>query len=96
MTSTPAIVIHDGGSSVEITEIEIDDGNEEHLTRHGVSIAEVQPVLAGDPDIRRNRKDRAGTHVALGHTKGGRRVVVPLVDKGNGRIRPITAWEVGT
>lgn len=81
---------------MDITEVEIDDGNEEHLTRHGVSIAEVQQVLAGDPDIRRNRKDRAGTHVALGQTNGGRRVVVPLVDKGSGRIRPISAWEVGT
>ena len=96
MTETAAIVIRRGGSSVDITEIEIDDGNEEHLTRHGISLAEVQQVLAGDPDIRRNRKDRAGTHVALGQTNGGRRVVVPLVDKGNGRIRPITAWEVGT
>jgi uncharacterized DUF497 family protein len=96
MTETSAIVIRDGGSSVDITEIEIDDGNEEHLTRHGVSIAEVQQVLAGHPDIRRNRKDRAGTHVALGQTNGGRRVVVPLIDKGNGRIRPISAWEVGT
>lgn len=80
---------------MDITEIEIDDGNEEHLTRHGVSIAEVQQVLAGGPDIRRNRKNRAGTHVALGQTNGGR-VVVPLVDKGNGRVRPISAWEVGT
>ena len=53
-------------------------------------------VLAGDPDIRRDRKNRAGTHVALGQTNGGRRVVVPLVDEGNGRVRPISAWEVGT
>lgn len=49
-----------------ITEIEVDSGNESHLTRHGVSIAEVQQVFANRPDIRRNRKNRAGTHVALG------------------------------
>lgn len=81
---------------MRITEIEVDDGNEAHLTRHGVSLAEVQQVFAGVPDVRRNRKDRAGTHVAVGTTSGGRRVLIPFVDQGNGRVRPITAWEVGT
>jgi uncharacterized DUF497 family protein len=81
---------------VRITEIEIDEGNEEHLTRHGVSLTEIHQVLAGDPDIRRNRKDRAGAHVALGQTSGGRRILIPLVDQGGGRVRPMTAWEVET
>lgn len=39
---------------VQISEIEIDDGNEDHLTGHGVSLTEVHQVLANDPDIRRN------------------------------------------
>ena len=84
-----------GGSSVDITEIEIDDANEEHLTGHAISIAEIQQVLSGAPDIRRNRKNQAATHVALGHTKGGRLVVIPLIDKSNGRVRPISTWEAG-
>jgi len=81
---------------VRITELEIDDCNEAHLTSHGVSIAEVQQVFANHPDVRRNRRDRAGTHVARGETAGGRTVMIPFVDQGDGRIRPITAWEVGT
>jgi len=83
-----------GGQVVRITEIEIDDRNEAHLTSHGVSIAEVQQVFANHPDVRRNRKDRAGTHVARGATSGGRSVIIPFVDQGAGRVRPITAWEV--
>lgn len=81
---------------MRITEIEIDEANEGHLTRHGVSLAEVQQVLESQPDIRRNRKGRAATHVARGVTRGGRRVLVPFVDLGDGRVRPVTAWEVGT
>jgi len=40
MTKLDAIVIDDGGSSVDIPGIEIHDGNEEHLTRHGASITQ--------------------------------------------------------
>lgn len=41
-------------------------------------------------------RNRAAAQVALIQTNGGRRVVVPLVYKGNGRVRPLSAWEVGT
>lgn len=59
---------------MQISEIEIGDRNEAHLT---------------------NRKNRAATHVARGTTIGGRLVLIPFIDQGAGRIRPITAWEVG-
>lgn len=81
---------------MRIAEIEIDDRNEVHLTSHGISIAEVQQVVANHPDVRQNRKNLAGTHVAQGRTSGGRTVVIPFVDQGAGRVRPITAWEMGT
>lgn len=81
---------------MRLTELEIDARNEAHLTSHGVSIAEVQQVFANHPDVRRNRRDQAGTHVARGETAGGPTVMIPFVDQGDGRIRPITAWEVGT
>lgn len=81
---------------MRISMIEVDEANEEHLTRHGVSITEVHQVFDGQPQIRRNRKHRANTHVAIGKTAGGRRVLVPFIDLGAGRIRPVTAWEVGT
>lgn len=77
---------------MQITDVEIDDHNETHVTRHGISLAEVVQVFANDPDVRRNR---AGTHVARGRTNGGRRVLIPFVDKGDGRVRPIAAWEEG-
>lgn len=80
---------------MRVTEVVIDDGNEAHLTRHDVSVVEVWQVFAGEPVIRVNRRERAGTHIALGETDGGRRVMVPFVDEGSGRVRPITAWEVG-
>lgn len=80
---------------MQITDVEIDDRNETHVTRHGISVAEIVQVFANDPDVRRNRTDRAGTHVARGTTNGGRRVLIPFVDKGEGRVRPIAAWEVG-
>lgn len=79
-----------------ISEIEIDDDNEKHLTSHGVSTAEVHQVFANGPDVRRNRKNRTATHVARGATDGGRRVLIPFIDQGAGRVRPITAWEVGS
>jgi len=49
-----------GGRAVRITEIEIDDRNEAHLTSHGVSIAEVQQVFANHPDVRRTAKTGRG------------------------------------
>lgn len=78
---------------MEITEIEIDDGNEAHVTRHGVSVAEVHQVLANGPTIRRNRSDRTATHIANGSTDGGRKLIIPFIAKDR-TARPITAWEV--
>lgn len=78
---------------MRIEAVEIDEGNEEHLTRHGVSAAEVYQALTGDPEVRRNRGQRTATHLAMGRTTGGRRLVVAFVDQGGGTVRPITAWE---
>lgn len=80
---------------MRIAEVGVEDENEPHLTRHGVSAAEVLQVFENTPVIRRNRKHRTCTHVARGTTDGGRCVLVPFIDNGGGRIRPITAWEVG-
>lgn len=74
----------------------IDDDNEGHLTRHGVSITEVAQVLQNRPQIRRNRQGRSASHIARGRTGGGRLVLIPFVDLGGGAVRPVTAWEVGT
>lgn len=75
-------------------DIEWDDANREHATRHGVSVDEITQVLRNGPTMRRNRKGRAGDYYAFGVTDGGRRVVVVVAWSGLGRgVRPITAWE---
>lgn len=79
---------------MHIDTVEVDDGNEEHLTRHGVSVIEIHHVFANGPDVRRNRRNRTATHIARGATEGGRQVLVPFIDRGGGTVRPITAWEV--
>lgn len=80
---------------VRIIEVVIDDANEVHVTRHGISISEVVQVLMNGPQVRRNRRGRSATHVARGVTDGGRIVLIPFANLGDGRVRPLTAWEVG-
>lgn len=80
---------------MQISHLEIDDRNEAHVIRHGISLVEIGQVFANGPEIRLNRGVRSGTHVARGKTDGGLRVLIPFVDKGEGLIRPITAWEAG-
>ncbi len=65
-------------------DIDWDEGNCDHATRHGVSVVEITQALLNQPTVRRNRKGRPGDYYVLGVTDGGRRIV-----------RPITAWEQG-
>jgi hypothetical protein len=62
-------------------EVRIDEANENHVTRHGVSVREITQVFRNDPAIRRNRRARTGDYVALGITDGGRR------DRGDLQLR---------
>ncbi len=61
---------------IDPEDIEWDEGNVEHATRHGISAAEITQVLLNDPTIRRNRKGRSGDYYALGVTDGDRKVAV--------------------
>jgi uncharacterized DUF497 family protein len=72
-------------------EVVIDDGNEEHVTAHGISVREISQVFANSPVVRRNRKNRAADYVAEGKTDGGS-VVLVFFDYEDGAVRPITAW----
>lgn len=75
-------------------DIDWDDANRVHATRHGVSVDEITQALLNDPTMRRNRKGRAATHLAYGVTDGGRRVVIAVGWNQRARmVRPITAWE---
>lgn len=74
--------------SLRIDTVEIDDGNADHLTKHGVTLAEVEAVFRSQPDIRRNRKFRNAGHYAV--AKGIR---VNFAYR-PGVARPISAWRL--
>ncbi len=79
---------------VEWEVVEWDENNEAHATRHGVSLAEIEQVLAAGPVFRPDRRD-SGDYLAEGTTDGGRRLrVVVAYDPLRRLLRPITAWEV--
>lgn len=74
--------------------VEWDEHNEAHATRHGVSVAEVEQVLAAGPVLRPERRG-SGDFLAEGSTVGGRRVRVVVAYVPARRVlRPITAWEL--
>lgn len=73
-------------------EVQIDEANEAHITRHGVSVVEIYEVLRNDPTVRRNRSGRTAGYLAFGVTDAGRRVVVAFAYDGR-TARPIAAWE---
>lgn len=79
---------------IDPEDIEWDEGNIEHATRHGISAAEITQVLLNNPTIRRNRKGRSGDYHAFDVTDGGREVAVVVAWEPERRIiRPITARE---
>lgn len=74
--------------------MEWDESNEAHATRHGVSVAEIEQVLAAGPVFRSDRRG-SGDYLAEGVTDGGRRVrVVVAHDPARLVLRPITAWDL--
>lgn len=69
--------------------------NTDHLAEHNVTPEEVTQVLEGDFRVFRNRRDRAGDHVLIGRTVGGRRLLVAVRwhDEHDGVVFPITAYD---
>jgi len=80
---------------MNIDRIEVDEHNEEHVTRHGVTISEVQQVFTNNPTIRRNRRERSADYLGTGTTDGGSTVRVAFDHKPeDGSVRPIAAWRI--
>ncbi len=72
-------------------QVDWDEANLEHATRHGVSATEIEQAIGNaERAMRGKAPDR---RLLRSQTDGGRRVavVVQLLDRG--RVRPITAWE---
>ncbi|MHB1536520.1 MAG: hypothetical protein ACYC1D_18295, partial [Acidimicrobiales bacterium] len=68
--------------------VEWDQSNEAHATRHGVSMAEIEQVLAARPVFRPDRRGN-GDFLTEGATDGGRRVrVVVAYDHARRVLRP--------
>ena len=65
-----------------------DDGNVEHIARHGVRCWECEQVFRLSPQVRRAREDR---YQAAGATESGRYFLVDFRYLGNGVVRVITA-----
>jgi hypothetical protein len=60
---------------------------------HGVSEEQMDEVAENGPLLRRNRKDRAGTHLVVGRDDHGRCIAIPVVATMNPNVwRAITAW----
>lgn len=83
--------LYDGSRAV-YDEVVWDGANEEHATRHGVSIVEIAQVFANGPLVTPNRLGRSAQYVAEGETDGGRVVVVAFDRIGEHAVRPVAAW----
>ena len=73
---------------MRIERIEIDDDNVDHLTSHGVSIAEIEAVFVSGPTIRRNKGGRTAGYYAVANSIRVNFLYRP------GVARPISAWRL--
>lgn len=73
---------------MRIYELIIEPGREEHITRHQVSVAEVEEVIFGVPFI---RKARQGRYHIVGQTEAGRYLTVFVAPRGQGVYGLVTA-----
>jgi uncharacterized DUF497 family protein len=79
--------------SVEIRALVWDEGNEQHIAEHGVSVREIAQMLSNPHVIVQNRKKRSTRHMLIGSTHGGRTLTVPLAQTADPSTwRPVTAF----
>ena len=73
---------------MQILELIVEPGREEHIAAHHVSVAEVEEVVFGRPHISQTRDER---YRFLGQTEAGRYLAVFLGPRGHGVYGLITA-----
>ncbi|MDP8929637.1 MAG: hypothetical protein M3O70_13955 [Actinomycetota bacterium] len=73
---------------MRIDRVEFDEDNIEHVTSHGVTIAEIEAVFRSQPQVRRNKGGRTADYYVV--AKGVR---VNFLYR-PGVARPISAWSL--
>lgn len=77
-------------ATVVIQHVELDDDNVPHVTRHGVTLTEVETLLYTSTQFLRNKRSAASDYVAVGC---GIRVNF-LYRPADRTARPISAWRL--
>jgi hypothetical protein len=77
-------------STVTIQYVELDDDNVPHVTRHGVTLTEIEILLLTETRFARNKRSGASDYVAVGN---GIRVNFIYRPKDH-TARPISAWRL--
>lgn len=74
--------------------LELDEGNEEELRRHEITLDEVEQVWTNVRIFVPNRRHRAGDWKMMGLTDGGRALTIVMRYFPDRRtLRPITGWD---
>jgi uncharacterized DUF497 family protein len=82
------------GSLVDAEILEIDERNELHITKHGVTIAELEQAFENYPAWAPNKRGRAATYLMIGRSYGGRPIVAAVIyDEVRRAVRPISVRE---
>lgn len=76
--------------TVTIQYVELDDSNVPHVTRHGVTLTEIETLLFTAARFQRNKRSAGGDYVAIGN---GIRVNFIYRPKDH-TARPISAWRL--
>ena len=81
---------------MEISEVDWDEANREKCQKHGVSIAEIEAILRGSPQVAPDPAHSAhdDRFIAVGRNPEGRPIFVAFtfrVSQGRLAIRPVTA-----
>jgi uncharacterized protein len=74
--------------AVNVDNLIVEEGRDDHIARHNVSLDEVDQVVFGRPYWRRVRD---GRFILLGQTVGGRYLAVVVAPRGNGNFALVTA-----
>jgi hypothetical protein len=76
------------------TDLDWDDANVDHLAAHHITPAEVEQVFINEPIWTSNKRNRAGHAAVHGRTNGGRPLTIIVGFTSDGRIRPVTGWDM--